>query len=76
MKRMFKGRCNRCQRITPVTKEQWYKPVKCSWCGEMFVPFATEKKDVTIQDTYTHMGVTKSLEKAKGRVTCIPRRLA
>lgn len=76
MTRMFKGRCSKCQRITPVNKEQWYKPFKCSWCGAMFVPFATEGKSVSKDQTYTEMGVTKSLEKAKGKVRFYPRKVA
>jgi len=76
MVRMFRGRCPKCFRVTPVTKEQWYKPFKCSWCGAMFVPFTYENRDPNLNDTYEHMGITKSIEKSGGKVKFMPRRIA
>lgn len=40
------------------------------------MPFATEGKSVSIDETYEHMKVTKSLEKAKGKVRIYPRKVA
>jgi hypothetical protein len=69
---MYKGRCPHCQRITPINKDQWYKSIKCQWCGMKFVPFATERKDITTSDIYKK-NVAKSLEGAK--VKFLPRQV-
>lgn len=61
--RLFKGRCPDCGKITPVKKLDWYKSVRCQWCGRRFVPFATANKRPTIRETYEKNKVSKSIAK-------------
>lgn len=68
MVKMYKGRCPDCGKITPVTKGDWHKAVRCQWCFTKFVPFYTQRGELGPKQVYEKEKTSKSIAKWSEKV--------